>query len=400
MYERPLMEEPLREEPSSLPRDLLGALSILPPDVLQTNIWGLLPPSSRTAFRQTCIEADALARRSLITSATVLFNHHYLEALGFTGRSLVQHFPGLRALTLRQATAGRKPLPAEVVRACLELLTRSSGGAGGAREEGGAASVAAGGLGAAAAGTCGAVHVRQLALQDWPSLEVGELVLLAAAFPRLEGLGLACRTRAFPHHYPAPDELLPLLARLLPRLSRLELTGLGLQAAAGGAQHQPQVLQPQRQHQAEGGPMEEGGKEQGERPPDSAGGSSDIGGNHRHGDDVSNGCSSNGLAVLAELLPGLQSLTLRTIDLPPSLCSQLGCLTQLRELSLECGFVMTPADEVRPALRTMGRSLAALLPLLERLTLRVTSCVEDYEGADDEEEVGEEEGVRRRGWEA
>ncbi|EFJ50669.1 hypothetical protein VOLCADRAFT_116694, partial [Volvox carteri f. nagariensis] len=194
------------------PVPVLAVLRSLPLDILRDSFWNVLPPESRIAFRQACRSLDAWVRHDLKTTTAVVFNHHYLESLGRTGQSLAKHFQGLQFLTIRQASAGRKPLPPEVVCTCLELLRHGSGPRTGDPHPAGLSFR----------------FVRKLALRDWPSVTSSELALLADAFPTLEHLAVTCRTRSFPHHYDLPVDLLPALTTLFPCLSSLELRGLSL----------------------------------------------------------------------------------------------------------------------------------------------------------------------------
>eukprot|EP00198_Chlamydomonas_reinhardtii_P001475 XP_001690811.1 predicted protein [Chlamydomonas reinhardtii] len=375
-----LAPEPSAESPDLHPDGLLGVLRTLPPDTLASSFWGCLDGASRRTFRASCREADAWARTCLLTHhATVQLNAHYLEALGCLGRPLLEHLPALRSLTLRQATAGRKPLPAEVVAACLDLLTpqhrrrqqpqeqqeekRQGAEESGAEELGGCgegAGVRPAALGDGVGITRGAGGgcVRRLALVGWPSLEVAQLALVAAALPRVEELELVCRTRAFPHNFVAPGELLPALPDLLPRLRQLRLAGLGLQhhaaaaAAAATAAAIPDGATAAAAAAAAG-------------PYSSADGSHEAG----IGGGVATAAAAaavapaptaaGGLAALSRLRC-LTRLQLSTVDLPRRLAAQLGGLTQLRELELELWLVMTPADELRGWARAVGRGVGAL----------------------------------------
>ncbi|KAG2451511.1 hypothetical protein HYH02_004109 [Chlamydomonas schloesseri] len=457
------------------PDGLLGVLRTLPPDTLAGSLWGGLDGASRRAFRASCREADAWARSALLTGhATVQLNAHYLEALGCSGRPLLEHLPELRSLTLRQATAGRKPLPAEVVAACLDLLaapspspspsspppgqlqqsqqlqqdqqqTEGTGAAEPESAEGALGSHAAlhdgcgnGSRGGAAAR--GGLRVRRLALVGWPSLEVSQLGLMADAMPRLEELELVCRTRAFPHNFVAPAELLPALPVLLPRLRHLRLAGLGLQhhcattaagaAAAAVSAPRPAAAAAAAAQTATGGPCCSPALLQ--TPADCAIASATTGHAGLGGGTAAPppppppptppagaAAAPAGLAALAQLRV-LTRLQLSTVDLPRSLAAQLGSLTQLRELDLELWLVMTPADELRGWARAVGRGVGALaaaaaaatteaaaaasssgerrrpgeaLPgRLHSLRLALRNCVEEVASDEEGEQAGEDRG--------
>ncbi|KAG2445843.1 hypothetical protein HXX76_000447 [Chlamydomonas incerta] len=402
--------------PAPHPDGLLGVLRTLPPDTLATSFWCPLDGASRRAFRASCCEADAWARTSLMTChATVQLNAHYLEALGCVGRPLLEHLPALRSLVLRQATAGRKPLPAEVVAACLDLLAPQQrpqpqpqqrqqqqqlpAGAAAAQSGLGAEEPQAGGCGAVAGSGAAArigPGVRRLALVGWPSLEVAQLGLLAGAMPGVEELELVCRTRAFPHNFVAPGDLLPALPALLPRLRQLRLAGLGLQhhhtatdtAAGASSSGAAAAAAATGERHSEAGASRGGG----------------AGGGHGGGAAAVAG----GFIALAQLR-WLTRLQLSTVDLPRPLAAQLGELTQLRELELELWLVMTPADELRGWARAVGRGVGALAAAaaagapakgdggtgegpgrLRSLRLQLRNCVEEVAG--DEEQAVEEEG--------
>ncbi|GLI59082.1 hypothetical protein VaNZ11_000769, partial [Volvox africanus] len=215
--------------------DVLSVLRVVPPDVLQGGLWNVLPSASRVAFRQTCSSCDAWVRHNLTTRSSVIFNHLYLESLGSRGRSLAQHFPFLRSLTIRQASAGRKPLPYQVVCACLELLCQGSDTPNDSH--------------ALRTSFC---YVRELVLRDWPSVGSDELALLAKACPCVEDFTVICRTRCFPHCFDIPADLLHALTVHFPHLRRLELHGIRLELALlliqQPSQHQPSQHQPS-QHQ-------------------------------------------------------------------------------------------------------------------------------------------------------
>lgn len=166
------------------------------------------------------------------------------------------------------------------------------------------------------------------------------------------------RTRAFPHNFVAPGELLPALPDLLPRLRQLRLAGLGLQhhaaaaAAAATAAAIPDGATAAAAAAAAG-------------PYSSADGSHEAG----IGGGVATAAAAaavapaptaaGGLAALSRLRC-LTRLQLSTVDLPRRLAAQLGGLTQLRELELELWLVMTPADELRGWARAVGRGVGAL----------------------------------------
>ncbi|GLC54801.1 hypothetical protein PLESTB_000907400 [Pleodorina starrii] len=376
------MEEAI-QQPTVLP-PVLAILRSLPPDVLLDSFWGVLPHGSRTAFRQTCSAADAWFRQNLKTT-TVSFNHHFLESLGSSGRSLAQHFPELRALAIRQASAGRKPLPLEVVHTCLELLLLAGGGNGD------------GAGGRLPPGAGGFRYVRELALCDWPSVGAADLGHLGAAFPGVEQLAISCRTRAFPHHFDAPPDLLPALTAAFPNLRRLELRGLGLlQLLLRPPQPPPPPPRPQKAQPPPEQPPPQPHPEQAEQPPQSQSQhphkSLSSGVDRDHDRDLGGGLG--GLGVLGSLAQ-LRNLALGVLDPPPRLLGQLAAALrrQLVSLELDVWFVMTPPDELRPAAAAAGRAVAAL-ERLQELRLRLMCCVEEEEEGEGGGREEEEEGWR------
>lgn len=172
-------------------------------------------------------------------NTSVTFGHAYMHALSTHGHALACHFPSLRSLTLRQDSAARKPLPDEVVRVCLELISYtgdqgssdraaevqsgrclvSEGALGGTEQRGagledqalhgavkghsyeqigyGSKQDADSGSSSCGGGGSGAglhfVHVLRLELVDWPSFGTAHMRQLSAAFPKVVDLTLGCR---------------------------------------------------------------------------------------------------------------------------------------------------------------------------------------------------------------